>query len=317
MPITFRRLVVVGGLLAMCTAPLAAQDVPAPPAAIAPGAGLSDVVTRDADGHLTIRARRVDGAILVDGRLDDEPYFAVPAISDFVQQEPREGEPATEKTDVWIFFDQRHVYVSARCWDSHPERMVANDMRRDGQNIFMNENFGVIFDTFHDQRNGLQFHTNPLGGLADSLITDESNSNRDWNTVWEVRTARFDEGWTVEMAIPFQSLRYPSGATQSWGVNFRRIVRWKNETSFLSPVPASAGMRGLMKVSSAATLVGIEPPTGGMNLEVKPYAISGLQTNLRATPAISNDWTRNAGFDVKYGFARGLVADFTVNTDFA
>jgi hypothetical protein len=276
-----------------------------------------EVVSRDGEGRVTVRAVRLDEPLVLDGVLDDRIYTSVTAIGGFIQQEPHEGEQATEKTDAWLLFDRENIYVAARCWDSSPERMVANEMRRDDFNLFFNENFAVIFDTFYDRRNGFQFQTNPLGGLADSYITDEKDVNRDWNTVWEVRTGRFASGWTVEMAIPFKSLRYRAGGDQLWGVNFRRIVRWKNETSYLTPIPASFSMGGLIRVSSAATLVGLQVPPSSRNLELKPYGIGGIRTDVEADPPFANQGSGDAGFDLKYGLTKGLTADFTYNTDFA
>ncbi|HJN93491.1 MAG TPA: DUF5916 domain-containing protein, partial [Dehalococcoidia bacterium] len=285
-------------------------DGPAPP--VAP-----EVVSRDPQGRVTVRATRVPEPILLDGQLDEDVYTAVPAGSDFIQQDPSEGAPATERTEVWVFFDDRNVYISARCWDSHPERMVANELRRDHTNLAFNENFAIVLDTFYDRRNSFMFHTNPLGGLTDALTTDERNFNKDWNTVWDVKTGRFEQGWIVEMAIPFKSLRYTSAPEQVWGVNFRRSVRWKNEISYLTPIPASYGMAGISRVSQAATLVGIETPGGAKNLEIKPYAISTLTTDRAAEPMRSNDLGGNLGFDLKYGLTRSLIGDFTYNTDFA
>ncbi|HSF19757.1 MAG TPA: DUF5916 domain-containing protein [Vicinamibacteria bacterium] len=284
-------------------------DGPPPPAPPA-------VVARDAEGRVTVRATRVREPVIIDGVLDDPVYHEVEAIAGFVQQEPHEGAPATEKTEVWMLFDSDNVYVSARCWDSHPERMVGNEMRRDHQSLSRNENFGVAFDTFHDRRNSFMFHVNLLGGLTDALAVDERNVNKDWNTIWNARTGRFDSGWTVEMAIPFKSLRFRTGDQQIWGVNFRRIVQWKNEVSYLTPIPASYDLRGLVKVSSAANLVGLEPASA-RNLEIKPYGITTMRTDRIAEPAIENDLGADAGFDVKYGLTRSLVADVTVNTDFA
>jgi hypothetical protein len=279
---------------------------PAPPA----------VVARDFSGNVTVRATRIAEPIVLDGLLDDDPYRNVQAIGGFLQQEPREGEEATEPTEVWLLFDDANIYVSARCWDSHPERMIGNEMRRDHQSLSRNENFGVMFDTFHDRRNSFMFHVNLLGGLTDALAVDERNVNKDWNTVWNARTGRFEKGWTVEMAIPFKSLRFRSGHEQVWGVNFRRIVQWKNEVSYLTHVPPSYDLRGLVKASSAATLVGIETAPA-RNLEVKPYAISTLKTDRSIAPAVENDLGAKAGLDVKYGITRSLVADVTLNTDFA
>ncbi len=127
----------------------------------------------------------------------------------------------------------------------------------------------------------------------------------------------FDQGWTLEMVIPFKSFRYRQSGPQIWGINVRRVVRWKNEQSFLTPIPASYGFRGIYKFSSAATLVGIETPEASRNLELKPYVISAVTTNNAAPVPFSNDVSADAGFDVKYGLTRGLITDFTYNTDFA
>ena len=283
------------------------DGVPVPPA----------VMVRDADGHVTVRAVRIAEPVVVDGRLDDPIYQVVPAIDGFVQQLPDEGAPATEPTELWLLFDDDNVYVSVRCWDSQPERIVANEMTRDARAIWRNDSLSVLFDTFHDRRNGIAFMTTPLGGLLDILVTDERNANLNWNTVWDAQTSVFEHGWMVEMVIPFKSLRFQAGGAQTWGVNVSRRIQWKNETSFLSPVPASLDRRGMLQVSAAATLVGIEPPTTLRNLEIKPYAISGTLTDRDATPVRSNDVTGDIGFDLKYGLTRSLIADFTVNTDFA
>ena len=275
------------------------------------------VVSRDAEGRVTLRAIRLDRPLNVDGQLDDEIYQQVPPVSDFIQHLPNEGEPATEQTEAWVFFDDETLYVAARCWDSHPERIVANEMRRDNGNIWQNASLTVILDTFYDRRNGYGFQTNPLGALRDLIFTNEGNINQDWNTVWDTRTARFRDGWTTEIAIPFKSLRYKGAGPQVWSINLRRIVRWKNEHSSLSAVPAAYGTMGVFKVSSAATLVGLETPARSMNLEVKPYAISGVRTERAVAVPVSNDIASDAGFDVKYGLTRSLTADFTYNTDFA
>jgi hypothetical protein len=277
-----------------------------------------EMVARDDEGQVTMRAVRLEEPLVLDGRLDDPVYGRVPAVSDFVQQEPHEGDPATEETELWVFYDDEKVYIAARCWDSQPSRMVVNEMRRDNDNIYRNENLSVILDTFYDRRNGLFFQTNPLGALRDQAVTDEGQGiNSDWNTVWEVGSSRFDEGWITEIAIPFKSLRYKRPGPQVWGINARRIVSWKNETSFLNPVAASYQWRGLYQLSRAATVVGIEAPLQSRNLELKPYAITTTTTNLDAEPAYSNDFGADAGFDLKYGLTKGLIADFTLNTDFA
>ena len=289
---------------------LGSIDGPAPPMA-------PEVVSRDQDGKVTLRAIALETPITLDGRLEENIYRRVPSISDFVQQEPHQGQPATEKTEVWVFFDDENIYVSARNWDTHPEKIVANELRRDARGIFNNDNFAVILDTFYDRRDGFLFHTNPLGALYDAQIIGERNVNSDWNTVWNVKTARFAEGWTVEFSIPFKSLRYKQGQSQIWGINFRRVVRSKNEYSYLTPIPAAFRERGITQLSYAATLVGIEPPASSLNLEIKPYGTGAMRTDREADVPYENDFAADVGVDAKYGVTKSLVADFTVNTDFA
>jgi hypothetical protein len=290
------------------------QDVaglPAPP--VAP-----EVVARDAEGHVTVRAVRVPEPIDVDGNLREHLYETVLPISDFIQNVPDVGQPASQKTDAWVMFDDDNLYVSARCWDTAPEsEWVANEMRRDGSGITNNDNFGVTFDTFHDRRNGFMFYINPIGGMNDTQITNESGANRDWNTVWRARTGRFEGGWTVEMQIPFKSLRYRPGASQTWGIQFRRGIRRRNEWTFLTAVPPEDGSGGWIRISRFATLVGLEVPAGSKNLEIKPYAISDLTTDRTVSPTITNEVSGEAGLDAKYGVTQNLTLDFTYNTDFA
>jgi len=273
-------------------------------------------VSRDANGGTRVHAFRIQESIAIDGHLTEPVYSQVPAIGGFLQQEPHEGEPVTEQTEAWLFFDDRNIYVAARCEDSHPERAVANEMRRDGQATNDNESFAVVLDTFNDQRNGFLFQISLAGGMFDAYITDERDMNRDWNTVWDARTARDERGWTVEIVIPFKSLRFRSGPEQVWGVNFKRVVRWKNEQQYLTRIPAAMGRRGVVKISSAATLVGLEPPSTHRTFEVKPYGIGGV-TTLRPVDVATSDPERDAGFDVKVGLTEGLTSDFTYNTDFA
>ena len=289
-----------------------ASLIDGPPAPIAP-----DVITRDEFGRVTMRAIRLHQPLTLDGRLDEQVYYTVDSVTDFVQQVPDEGAPATEKTEVWVLFDRDTFYVAARCWSADPERIVANEMKRDSENMFGNETFSIMLDTFYDRRNAFAFLTNALGGFIDLTIANERTPNMDWNTVLDVQTERFDEGWMLEIAIPFKSLRYGTNPNQIWGVNFQRRVTSINESSFLTPVPAALGVMGMMQVSSGATLVDLEVPVGGKPFEIKPYVISGLTTNLDATPQVLNEFGRDAGFDIKYGVTQGLTADFTYNTDFA
>ncbi len=293
-----------------------------PPAPVAP-----DVITREG-GQATMRAIRLLAGIDVDGRLDEPVYDVVAPVSDFIQQLPDEGALATERTDAWVMFDDENFYVAGRCWDSAPpSEWVATEMRRDAFNMLNNDLFGFLIDTFYDRRNALLFYANPLGGFVDQALTNEGNPNRDWNPVWDVKTDRFDGGWTIEMVVPFKSLRYRPARDQVWGIQLRRTVMRKNEWAYLTLIPISAagfgGRGGVFRVSAAGTLVGLEAPPAGNNLEIKPYAIGGLTSapadvaGLNAGPAARVEGDGKLGVDLKYGVTENLTADFTLNTDFA
>ena len=259
------------------------------------------------DGSVTIRAVRLNEALVLDGRLDDPIYHDTLPIDGFVQQEPREGEPATEKTEVWVAYDDDAMYVGARLWESDPSRRVMSDMRRDATNLYNNDHFALMIDTFNDRRNGYVFYANAQGGMADSQVANE-NANTDWNTIWETKSADFDGGWTIEFRIPFRSIRFQEAA-RIWGINFRRNVRWKTELSFLSAVPVSYGSNGLNRASSAATLVGLETPARPRNIDVKGYALGSSLTNRAARPAVSNQGDAEFGVDAKWAATQSYVFD--------
>ena len=298
-------------------------DSPAAAQEIVPMPVFPEVVARDDQGRTTIRATRLTQEIQLDGRLDEEIYRAVPPITGFIQQLPDEGSAASERTDAWVFFDETSIYVTARAFDSAPpSEWVANEMRHDVIQLRQNDSFSLLLDTFHDRRNGVAFLVTPIGGYSDFAITNEGNVNTDWNVVWDMRTGRFDGGWTVEIEIPFKSLRYQPGETQVWGIQLRRIVRRRNEAAYLTALPISAArgnsvIAGLWRVSGAATLVGLEVPPLNIDAEIKPYGITGLRTDVNASPPTENDADADFGLDAKYRLTQNLTADFTLNTDFA
>ena len=299
------------GRLAGAGGPLVIDGSPPP---VAPAA-----ITRDEAGRATVRAIGLSEPLTLDGRLDEDVYSQFQPFGDFVQVTPVAGDPSSERTDVWVTYDDTHVYVTCRCWDSTPpEEWIANELRRDADGVRNNEHFGVMFDTFYDRRSGFMFYANPLEGRSDYSVVDEGAPNKDWNPVWDVATGRFDGGWTMEMAIPFKSLRYTSGPDQVWGLQLRRSILHRNEWTYLNPVPPFlAGPQALNRVSAAGTIVALDLPPAGSNLELKPYGIAGLRTDRVATPAIRNDGDADMGIDVKYGLTANLTADLTLNTDFA
>jgi hypothetical protein len=286
----------------------------APPAPVSPA-----VISRDATGQATVRAIKLSAPLTLDGKLDEEVYQREQPFGGLIQVVPRYGQEMTERSDVWVTYDDRYIYLSCRCYDSAPpDEWIANELRRDTGGLRNNDHIGVMFDTFYDRRSGFAFYTNPLGARADYSVVDEGGSNTDWNPVWTSKTGRFDGGWTVEMAIPLKSIRYRPGDNQTWGIQLRRSVRRKNEWAYLTPVPQIlAGPQALNRISSAGTLVGLDLPPAGRNIELKPYAVSRVTTDRLRTPAINDRAEGDIGGDLKYQVTPNLTLDATANTDFA
>jgi hypothetical protein len=311
----FRTIAVLGVLAGgELRAQTAASSRDAPPRPEPPA-----VITRDATGQATVRALKLSTPLTVDGKLDEEVYRREQPFGGLIQVVPRYGEQMTERSDVWVTYDDTYIYLSCRCWDSAPpDEWIANELRRDTGGLRNNDHIGVMFDTFYDRRSGFAFYTNPLGARADYSVVDEGGSNTDWNPVWTSKTGRFEGGWTVEMAIPLKSIRYRPGPNQTWGIQLRRSVRRKNEWAYLTPVPQIlAGPQALNRVSAAGTLVGLDLPPAGRNLELKPYAVSRLTTDRLRTPALTDEVGGDVGGDLKYQITPNLTFDATVNTDFA
>ena len=160
------------GLSAVPDPPVAPAEVQVlfdgPPPPVAP-----EAISRDASGKATLRAIRLTEPLRVDGRLDEAVYEREHPMSDFVQTEPQEGSPATERTEIWVMFDEENLYVTFRCFETQPERRIANVMQKDNGNLFQNDGVSFFLDTFYDRRNGVGFMIGPIGGRTDGQITDE------------------------------------------------------------------------------------------------------------------------------------------------
>ena len=192
-----------------------------PPAPVAPA-----VISRDANGGATVRAIKLSAPLKLDGVLDEEVYTREAPFGGLIQAAPDYGQPGTERSDLWVTYDNENIYLTCRCWDAAaPAEWIVNELRRDTGGLRNNEHVGVMFDTFYDRRSGFAFYTNPLGARADYSVVDEGGPNTDWNPVWTSKAGRFEGGWTVEMAIPFKSLRYRAGPDQMWGIQIWRSVR--------------------------------------------------------------------------------------------
>ena len=257
-----------------------------------------------------LQAVRAAGEITLDGALDEPGWSQAPVASHFVQNDPREGMPATYDTDVRILYDNDALYFGVYARDDEPGRLIVNDIKKDF-NTGTSDGFRIILDTFHDERNGYQFATNPAGAKWDSQMVNEGREdNVNWDGLWDVATKVTETGWYAEIRIPFRTLKFNAGDMQTWGVNFERKVRRLNEDSYWSPLPR---IYELNRVSLAGTIEGMRGLRPGRNLRFKPFAASS--SNVVAGRNTVGDF--DAGFDVKYGVTTGLTWDFTVNTDFS
>ncbi len=267
--------------------------------------------TAAAGAARSVVATEARGPIAIDGRLDEADWQAAPVASGFVQSEPRTGEPATENTEVRVLFDAERLYVGAYLYDREPGRLVLNDIKKDFREE-QQDDFELLLDTFRDRRNGYVFITNVAGARADRQIANEGREiNTSWDGVWTVKTSRVADGWIVEMAIPFRTLRFDFAAAPTWGINFSRRIRRKNEVVFWSPVPRAFT---LARISLAGELTGIVHTGSARDLRVKPYTAA---RSVRETGGDAFVTTGDAGLDVKYGVTPGLTLDVTVNPDFA
>ena len=271
-----------------------------------------------------VPAVRVNEAPTLDGVLDDAVWQQASVIDEFVQQEPDEGEPATERTEVFILYDAENLYIGVRAYDSEPNGIISTEMRRDSDRILDEDSFQILLDTFNDSRSGYMFVTSPHGAKLEQQISDEGQSgrgggsfsgmsstvNRDWDGVWEVAVGAMANGWTAEIAIPMVTVRFPDSPRQSWGINFMRNIRRKNELVFWAPIPPAYG---LTRISLAGSLTDLEALNRGLDLRVKPFVVGGGKRTLDE----GNTTERDIGLDVKYGITAGLNLDLTLNTDFA
>lgn len=260
------------------------------------------------------RAVRTALPVTVDGRLDEPAWAAAVVIDKLFQREPKEGAPASERTEIRILYDDRNLYFGVICFDSEPGRVVAKEMRRDAQ-LQNDDFFSVVLDTFNDHRNAFAFAINPLGAQLDSLIRDEGASrNPDWDGIWLVKTRSGPEGWSAEIAIPFRTLRFSKVAGQTWGINFGRFIARKREEDFWTPVLRSYGFFGAYKVSFYGHLVGLEGIRQGEKWQAMPFVIGGGSKDDVDHPFKAKG---DAGLDLKYRLTSDIMADLTVNTDFA
>jgi len=258
---------------------------------------------------LAVTAARASAPPVIDGVLDDRAWQDALTLTDFIQAEPFEGQPATEATDVRILYDDEAIYVGATLHDKDTAQIVTTDTRRDAGLGDM-DSIQIIFDTFRDRQNGFVFGTNTAGIQYDAQVRNQGNNTTSWDGSWDVRTSMTETGWTAEFRIPLRTLRY-GPAPQTWGINVFRNIQRTRERAYWAPLPR---VYNLGRLSSAGELRGLNLPTP-RNFKILPYAVSSANRNF--TPGATVDMDGDIGFDAKFGVTGSLNLDATVNTDFA
>lgn len=270
------------------------------------------------------QATRVDQRPKLDGTLDDPLWRLAAPISNFLQREPFEGQTPTERTEVRVLYTRHEVYFGISCFDSAPKKIVATELRRDVSQQ-LDDYFEIVVDSAHDRRNAYVFQINPLGTQRDASITEEQRTDTSsgdgdsgWDGVWTSQAHVTGDGWTATVGIPFSTLNFMRSQDVVWGINFKRFIRRKNEEDLWS------GWRrvyGAAKISHAGELHGISEIGSGRLFIVKPYGLVGFShfpPNTAGTGFASGmSALHTGGVDVKLGLRSNLVANFTVNTDFA
>ncbi|MGH7505273.1 MAG: DUF5916 domain-containing protein, partial [Longimicrobiales bacterium] len=262
-------------------------------------------------------ATRIDRPIRIDGLLDEAVWQLAAPLGTFVQSQPDAGYPATEPTVVRIMYDDHNLYIGAIAYDSEPDHLVVASLERDfpGGSTRDADIFSFTLDTFLDRRNCFIYLINPYGAYRDGQVFNDSrNTDFGWDGVMEVKTRIHEDGWTVELAIPWTSLRFnPTDGEQAWGINLLRRVRRKNEDSYWAPVDRRDPVH---RMSKAGTLRGLTGLDGGRNLSVKPYVLgaTGEGSLLRSADRAPHG---EIGGDAKWGITPGLTLDLTLNTDFS
>ncbi len=259
-----------------------------------------------------VYAVRLEKPLVLDGLLSEDLYSGA-FVSDFIQYIPNNGNQATEKTDMWIGYDDEALYVGARMWDASPDSIVTRIGRRDDN--FNSDLFEVIIDSYNDKRTGFSFQINPSGAIRDETYYNDSWTDLSWDGIWEGKTSIDDEGWTAELRIPYSQLRFDEQEEYTWGIFPTRFIQRRGEWDYFmyKPLEESGAM------SKAATLHGIRGIKPPRRLSVMPYFASST-SNLpsQENNAFTGGRRSNLGIgtDIRMGIGGNLTLDATINPDF-
>jgi len=257
-------------------------------------------------------AVRTPVAPKIDGTLNEPEWKLAKPITDFTQQDPDEGAPASQRTEIRILYDNDAIYFGCTMYDTEATKIVGRLARRDDQPV--SDVLSICLDTYHDHQTCLEFIVNAAGLKADILqYNDGVDLDHSWDAVWDARTSITDRGWVAEIKISFHALRFPQKEALEFGLQVIRLIARNNERQLWAMIKKSES--GF--ISKFGHLVGIEnlPPTA--NLQVIPYVVaSGRFEPISPGYPNGHEFSSNAGFDLKYRPGSGLTVDATINPDF-
>ena len=265
----------------------------------------------------TVTAHLIDTPITVDGMLDEAIWQTVQPITEFVQRLPQDGGIPSEESEMRILYDNNHLYFGFTFFDSEPEKVRATILNRGGW-LHRDDKLEIALDTYLDRRNAYLFELNPLGTQDDALITDENRPSQDewaWDGVYISEGRVTDFGWVLEVAIPWNTLRFPNKDELTMGLAVKRYINRKNE-SVIWPHIGLEYSSDVYQVSQYANLTGLKNIKRGNDIKIKPFGIGGSQKQTFDDETTSNNMG-NGGVDIYYGLKSNLTLNLTYNTDFA
>ncbi len=256
----------------------------------------------------TVQATRITEKILFDGNPNETIWESAQHINNFTQRELHFGEPASEKTETAILYDNNNLYIGVWCYQEHTEKIVAKFMQRDFD-FESDDIFGALISPFNDGRNGYLFIINANAARADLQVSWE-NDNIDWNGVWDAKSMRNNKGWFAEIQIPFNTLQFRKDSTKVWAINFVRKISYKNEEDRWQGWSRDYSFEN---VSHAGKLIGINDIGYAKHFELKPYGLGGFEKNANQ----KTSYPGKLGADLNVNITPTLKLNLTTNTDFA
>jgi hypothetical protein len=263
----------------------------------------------------SVRATPVAESPTLDGLLDDPVWQEAPVLTEFRQKEPWHGAEISEPTRVRIVHDRTHLYIGAELEDREPWLIRADELRRDNP-LESDDTFSVLVDAYHDHRNAFLFRVNARGTRYDGVVRNESRTvDADWDEEWHARAAITQSGWSVEIAIPFKILRFRAADEQTWGLNFERIIKRKNELAYWAGWDRNYAFT---HVSQAGHLVGLRDIRQAERFRLRPYVASGAERlDALAAPRATRGFADAGIDDLRFAITPNVTANLTVNPDFA